>query len=109
MVSIEDFGKVELCVGQIVAATIVPDTDKLLRLEVDVGEEKPRQIISGIAGYFPDPVALEGKQCIFATNLEPKVIRGLESQGMILAVTADEEQFSLVVPERPMPPGSRIR
>lgn len=84
MITIDDFQKVEITVGEVLTAEKVPDTDKLLRLVVDFGQEK-RQVISGIAEYFPDPGALVGKRCPFVTNLEPRVIRGLESQAMILA------------------------
>ena len=74
----------------------IPDTDKLLKLSVDFGEVTgPRQIVSGIALYFPDPQTLLGKKCAFATNLEPRNIKGLESQGMILAVSG-HNFFSLL-------------
>src|SRR3989338_1998312 len=96
MILLEDFKKLEIRIGEIKTAERIPETDKLLRLEVDFGEEKPRQIISGIALYFPEPNALVGKKCAFAANLEPRIIKGLESQGMILAVGGGEELFSLL-------------
>ena len=121
MISFDDFKKLEIKIGEIKAAERVPETDKLLRLTVDfglkqssgavepeqkggtspVGAVQPlgrdvRQIISGIALYFPDPTALIGKKCAFAANLEPRVIKDLESQGMILAVGGGAEPFSLL-------------
>jgi len=106
MISIDEFKKVEITIGTILTAEKVPDADRLLRLTVDFGEEKPRQIISGIAEYFPDPAALVGRQSPFVTNLEPRTIRGLESQGMILAVGVPEGVFSLMHPDHEVPPGS---
>ncbi|MEI6397097.1 MAG: hypothetical protein WCO48_03460 [Candidatus Taylorbacteria bacterium] len=87
MISYDDFKKIEMRAGKILSVEKVPDTDKLLKLSVDFAEAAPRQIISGIALYFSDPAVLVGKTCMFVTNLEPRVIRGLESQGMILAVS----------------------
>src|SRR4051812_3440775 len=115
MITIDDFGKVEIRAGKIVSAEKVPDTDKLLKLLVDLGEEKPRQIISGIALYFPDPNALVGITCAFVANLEPRTIRGLESQGMILAVSlpapADSAagQFSLLNVSGDIPAGTKVK
>lgn len=86
MISIDDFKKLEIKIGEIISVEKVPETDKLLKLFVDFGEEKPRQVVSGIAEFFSDPQVLIGKRCAFAANLEPKIIKGLESQGMILAV-----------------------
>ncbi len=108
-INIEDFKKVELAVGKILSAEKVPDTDKLLKLSVDLGEEAPRQIISGIATYFPDLNDLIGKKCMFVANLEPRTIRGLESNGMILAVSTDEGKFSLLSPNDEIPVGTRAR
>jgi methionyl-tRNA synthetase len=74
-----------------------------------MGEETPRQIISGVAAHFPEPSALVGKKCAFAANLEPRVIRGLESNGMILAVSAEDGKFSLLEVSDDILPGCRIR
>ncbi len=108
MVSIDDFKKLEIKIGKILSAEKVPETDKLLKLSVDMGEEAPRQIVSGISLYFPDPAALVGKKVAFAANLEPRTIRGLESQGMILAVSG-EEFFSLLETNESVPPGSTVK
>jgi len=107
-ISYADFAKLEIKIGTILAAEIVPDADKLLKLTVDVGEPTPRQIISGIRTFFPQPELLIGRQCPFLTNLEPRIIRGLESQGMILAV-GTEDVFSLLHPDSKIPPGTMVR
>lgn len=109
MVTLEEFKKIEMRVGEILSAERIPDTDKLLRLSVHLGEETPRQIVSGIAEYFPDPGELVGKQCVFAANLEPRMIRGFESQGMIMAVTDEAGEFALLVPHVQVAPGARVR
>ena len=109
MISIEDFKKVDIAVGKILSAEKVPDTDKLLKLEVDLAEEKPRQIISGISLFFPDCSLLVGKKCMFVTNLEPRMIKGLESQGMILAVSTEDGKFSLLEPNDEIPVGTRAK
>lgn len=109
MIPIDDFKKVEIKIGEILSVEKVPDTDKLLRLSVAMGEESPRQIVSGIAAHFPDPLVLVGKKCAFAANLEPRVIRGLESNGMILAASTEDGKFSLLEVSSDIPPGSRIK
>jgi len=109
MITIEDFKKIELKVGKILSVEKVPDTDKLLKLEVDMAEEKPRQIISGIALYYPDCSVLVGKKCMFVANLEPRTIRGLESQGMILAISTEDGKFSLLEPNDEIPAGTRAK
>ncbi len=108
MINIEDFKKVDIVVGEILSAEKVPDTDKLLKLEVDLAEEKPRQIISGISLYFPDCSILVGKKCMFVANLEPRTIRGFESQGMILA-GSDETILAVVSPDKYLKLGSIVK
>lgn len=108
-ISIDEFKKVEITVGQILAVEIVPDADKLLRLTVDFGEAVPRQIVSGIRMYFDDPQTLVGKRVPFATNLAPRVIKGLESNGMIMAVNdKNGNGFSLLEAGDNISPGSRV-
>ncbi len=109
MISIEDFKKVEIVVGKILSAEKIPETDKLLKLSVDLGELIPRQIISGISLYFPDCAVLVGKNCMFIANLEPRIIRGFESQGMILAVSTDDGKFSLLEPNAEIPVGTHAK
>lgn len=103
------FSQVELRIGKILSVEKVPETDRLLRLSVDLGESEPRQIISGIAEYFPDFAELQNKKCIFVANLEPRTIKGLESNGMIVAATAADGTFTLVVPEADVPVGTKLR
>lgn len=109
MISIDDFKKVEIRIGKILSAEKVEGADKLLRLSVDFAEEAPRQIVSGISAYFPDPSVLVEKRCPFAVNLEPRTIRGLESNGMILAVGNADGFFSLLESSPDTPPGSVVR
>lgn len=106
-VSLEDFKRAEIKIGTVTAAERVPNSDKLLRLQVDLGEDNLRQILSGIA-EFVEPADIVGRQFPFITNLEPRVIRGLVSNGMMLAV-GEGETFALLSPIRPVSPGSRIR
>ena len=108
MISYDDFAKLEIRIGEIKTVDIVEDAVKLLRLTVDFGEEAPRQIISGIRTYFEDPQWLVGKKCPFLTNLEPRVIRGLESQGMILAAS-HETTLGLLFPHQDLPVGTKIK
>jgi methionyl-tRNA synthetase len=107
MITYDDFAKLEIRIGIIVEAELVPEADRLLRLSVDFGEATPRQIVSGIREFFTDPVELIGKQCPFVVNLAPRTIRGLESQGMILAV-GESEHFSLLHPMKTVPSGTKV-
>jgi len=108
IISYDDFAKLDIAIGTIESVEAVPDADRLLRLEVDFGEDSPRQIVSGIREYFEDIQVLVGKQCPFLVNLEPRMIKGLESQGMILA--ADHEgALGLLHPSIEFPAGTRIR
>ena len=91
----EDFKKIEIKIGKILSVERIEKSEKLLKLSVDFNEGQPRQIISGIAKYFSNPGDLANKKCAFVTNLEPKLLMGLESNGMILAIGGGEEPFSL--------------
>ncbi len=106
MINHEEFKKVEIKAGKILSAEKIPDTDKLLRLSVDFAEASPRQIVSGISAYFPDTSVLVGRTCMFVTNLEPRVIRGLESNGMLFAISDEEGNFSLLEPNASIRPGT---
>lgn len=108
MVTIDDFRKLEIRIGTVLSAEKVPDTDKLLKLSVDIGEEQPRQIVSGIAEYVT-PEEIVGLQFLFITNLESRILRGIESQGMILALGGDADSFSLISPRKQVVPGAQIR
>src|SRR3989338_1714984 len=105
-ISIDEFSKIEVKVGTVRSAERVPDTDKLLRLMIDFGEENgPRQIVSGIAAYVSEPKSLVNRQLTFVTNLEPRTIRGIESNGMLFAV-GSEASFAFLTPDRQVPPGT---
>ena len=108
IISYDDFAKLNIKIGTIKKVAIVEDADRLLKLTVDVAEEEPRQIVSGIREYFDDIESLVGKQCPFLVNLEPRTIRGLESQGMILAI-GDADTFALLHPQQVVPAGSLIQ
>ncbi|MDQ5927757.1 MAG: tRNA-binding protein [Patescibacteria group bacterium] len=105
MISYDDFKKVEIRTGKILAVEEVPETDKLLKLTVDFGEEAPRQIVSGIKHKVVDWQSIVGMTTTFVTNLEPRTIKGLESNGMLFALGGDEH-FSFLVPKDDVPPGS---
>lgn len=123
-ISYDDFAKVEIKAGTILSAEKIPETDKLLKLSVDFGEteevknieegkttlvSKPRQIVSGISMYFPDPKVLIGKTCMFVTNLEPRMIKGHESNGMLFAISTDDGKFSLLEPNSTIPAGTKAK
>lgn len=107
-ITYDDFAKLKIVIGTITAVEEVSDSNKLLKLTVEVGEEAPRQILSGIKKYFTDSQSLVGVQTPFLINLETKVIAGLESQGMILAASTDDD-FSLLTVSVPLPAGSKVR
>jgi methionine--tRNA ligase beta chain len=108
MATIEDFKKLEIRAGQIVSAEKVEGSDKLVKLSVDFGESGKKQIIAGISMHFPDLNLLIGKKFAFAYNLEPRMLKGLESQGMILAC-GEGEAFSLLSISDSITPGSLVR
>lgn len=111
MINFNDFQKIEIKVGTILSADKIEGSEKLLKLSVDFGEEKPRQVISGIAKTFTAPEKLIGKQFLFVTNLEPRQIMGLESQAMILAtrkVKKTGEEIILMKPTKKVSNGSKL-
>lgn len=106
MITIDEFSKVQVKIGTVKAAERVPETDKLIKCSVDFGEpEGPRTIVSGIAAYVPDPQVLVGRQLAYVTNLAPRVIKGIESNGMLFAV-GEGDTFAFLTPDRPVPPGT---
>ncbi len=112
-VSYEEFKKMDIRVGTIREVLPVPETDKLLRCMIDFnevdneGNKKLRQIVSGIHEFYPDFDVLIGKQVLYIVNLEPREIKGVQSQGMLLAVGDDVPIF--LIPESEVLPGSRVR
>ncbi|MEK7612635.1 MAG: methionine--tRNA ligase [Patescibacteria group bacterium] len=106
-ISLDEFKKVEITVGEIMSAEKIEGSEKLLKLKVNFGAEE-RQVLSGIAAYYPDPSALVGVRCPFVTNLAPRTMMGLESQAMLLATGGDPENpFSLFISTAA--PGSKVR
>ena len=115
MVSYEDFKKMDIRVGTILEIEAVPETDKLLRCQVDFnevdesGEKKLRQIVSGIHEYYPDPSVLINKQVLYIINLEPRTIKGHESNGMLMAVDGMDGKPVFLIPESVVNSGSKVR
>ncbi|RJQ33557.1 methionine--tRNA ligase subunit beta [Candidatus Parcubacteria bacterium] len=104
----DDFAKLDIRVGTVLAAEQIPDTDKLLKCTIDFGEELgTRTIVSGIAEW-KQPEDLVGKQLPYIVNLAPRMLRGVESQGMLLAVS-DENGVALFNPERNVPNGTKVK
>jgi methionyl-tRNA synthetase len=107
-IGIEDFAKVELRVAQILVAERIPKADKLLRLEVDLGYEQ-RQILAGIAQYY-EPEKLIGRKVVIVANLAPRKMRGLESNGMIVAASIGDEGAPVLAGFlEDVPVGARLR
>ncbi len=101
-----DFQKLDIRAGTVLAAEKHPNADKLLCLQIDLGEETPRQIVSGIAAYFK-PENLVGKQVTVVANLAPRMLRGVESRGMILTAQS-ASGLDLIAPGGAVPPGSPV-
>jgi len=106
MITFEDFKKLDIRIGTILSAERVPDADKLYKLIIDLGSEQ-RQILSAIVEFFPDPETLVGKQIPVLINLEPRMMRGVESQGMMLAADVEGRPI-LLHPAESTPPGSIV-
>jgi methionine--tRNA ligase beta chain len=106
MITYDDFIKLDIRIGTVRAAERVQGTDKLIRLEIDLGEET-RQVVAGMAHTYT-PQEFIGKQVPILVNLEPRKLRGIESQGMILAADVGGKPIMLI-PEREVPPGSAVR
>src|ERR1700691_5553421 len=103
----EDFAKLDIRIGLVVAAEMVPETDKLIKCTVDFGEFGQRTIVSGIAEW-KKPEELVGKRLPYIVNLAPRVLRGVESQGMLLAAS-DENGVALLQPERDVSAGTKLK
>jgi methionine--tRNA ligase beta chain len=103
----DDFLKLDLRVGTVTAAESHPNADKLIVLQVDLGSER-RQIVAGLKGYY-EPAELVGQQIVLVANLAPRSMRGVESQGMLLAAcTPDRSQVVVLTPQKPVPPGTPV-
>lgn len=108
-IEINDFAKVDLRVGQVLSAERVPKSDKLLLMQIDLGEEKPRQILAGIAEYYA-PEKMIGRKVVVVANLKPRKLRGYESQGMVVAASYGEEGRPVIATfAEDVPNGARLK
>lgn len=108
IIAIEDFIKVELRVGEVLTAERVPKADKLLVFTIDLGEEKPRQILAGLAEYYT-PEEMIGKKVVVVANLAPRKLRGYESQGMICAASFEGGKPVIATFTEDVPNGARLK
>ncbi|MCY2925848.1 MAG: hypothetical protein NT031_10480 [Planctomycetota bacterium] len=112
VITYDDFAKLDLRIARVVEATPHPNADRLIVLKLDVAGQE-RQIVAGLRQFY-DPAAMVGKDIVIVANLEPRKMRGLESQGMLLAASRFEPgaeapaEVVVVSPERPLPSGSRV-
>jgi methionine--tRNA ligase beta chain len=105
MISFEEFKKIDLRVARVLEAESMENSEKLLKLKIDIGGEE-RQLLAGIKQFY-NPKDLPGREIVVVANLESKKIMGLESQGMLLAASDDGKPV-LLLPENEVPPGTRI-
>lgn len=108
-IEIGDFAKVDLRVGQVISAERIPKADKLLLLKIDIGEEQPRQVLAGIAQYY-EPESLIDRKVVVVANLQPRKLRGFESQGMVVAAAYGEEGRPVIATfTEEVPNGARLK
>ena len=107
-IPIDEFKKLDLRVGKILQVDDHPNANKLYVLKVDLAEDKPRTIVAGLKPYYSKEHLLN-KKGIFIANLEPAAIRGIESNGMILAADNEEGKVLFITPEKDIEEGSKIR
>jgi methionine--tRNA ligase beta chain len=107
MVSYQDFSKIELRIAKIISAEDISGKDKLYKLSIEIGEEKPRILVAGLKPFYTKE-QLQGKQIVVVANLDPKPLGGLISQGMLLAVKNKKEKFSLLTVEEEVAPGEKV-
>jgi len=106
-ITIEEFAKLDIRVGKVLKAERVPGARKLMRLEVDLGEERPRQLVAGLVGSY-EPEELVGMSVVVLANLKPRKFMGVLSEGMLLAADVNGRPVLLTVAGE-VPPGSRVR
>jgi methionyl-tRNA synthetase len=104
----DDFAKLDIRIGTVIAAELVAETDKLIKCTIDFGEFGTRTIVSGIA-LFRKPEELLGKQLPYIVNLAPRILRGVESQGMLLAASPGGEGLALLIPDSEVPNGTKLK
>ncbi len=107
MLTIDEFSKVELRVARVLRAEPHPNADKLMVLDVAIGDAE-RRIVAGIRKHYAAE-ELVGKSIVVVANLQPAKLRGIESQGMLLAASDDEGRLALVTPEKPVGPGGQVK
>lgn len=107
MITFDDFKKLEIRIGKVISVEKVTDADKLLKFIFDIGSEE-RQIMAGMAEFFPDPSVLVGKEMPLLLNIEPRDFRGYRSHGMIIAADLNGQPI-LLYPEIEIPAGSVVR
>lgn len=105
MISIDDFRALDLRIGTVTSAEPHPNADRLMVLKVDLGSEE-RQLVAGVRGHY-SPEELTGRQLVVVANLKPAKLRGIESQGMILAASSDD-QLVILTPEQRVTPGAKV-
>ncbi len=106
--TIDQFQQIELRVATVIAAERIEGADRILKLQIELGTEQ-RQLVAGIAKFY-SPDELVGKQIVVVANLEPAVIRGVESKGMLLAASSEDgTQLAIVTPQKPIPNGGRVK
>ena len=105
--NIDEFGKMDIRVGTVLECVKVPKADKLLQFLIDDGMNK-RTIVSGIAKYYPNPEELVGKQVCFIANFEPRKLKGIVSEGMILSAEDKDGRLVVMSPSQPVAPGSSV-
>lgn len=107
-IAYEDFAKVELRVAKVLEARVHPNADKLMLLQIDAGEDQPKQIVAGIRQHYT-PEQLVGKLIVVVNNLAPALLRGEASNGMLLAATSGEKVVLLSPDDPACVPGARIK
>lgn len=107
MITIDDFSRIDLRIATVLSAEAHPNADRLMVLKIDLGDEQ-RQLVAGIRKHY-EAAELVGKRIVIVANLQPATLRGVESQGMLLAASDDEGRLSLVMPEKPVLNGARVK
>jgi methionyl-tRNA synthetase len=110
-ITYEEFSKLDLRVAEVLEVQDHPNADKLLVLKIEVGEDNPRQLVAGLKPYLEDPQSLVGKFIVVVLNLEPRKMRGMTSEGMLLAASwldGVERMVTILTTDVPVPPGSVI-
>ena len=105
-IKFSDWEKIDIRIGKILEVEDIPEADKLYKLTVDIGEEKPRTLAAGLKQHY-EKSDLKNKLAIFLANLEPKTLKGVESNGMILAAV-DNDKIAIIQPESEIKPGTKI-